>query len=138
MILLRVILLHIFTFQNVNMTDKEPTEECIGLGAALESFKESREIVEIINNLSSTLEDNNQHELAVERFRYVLDWYQEQPHLLDPFLEEFLRLMIENIKLDTESRLLHATTQLMTHLFKVRGPKVLLKYLSHEVVWRPS
>ena len=94
------------------MTDKEPTEECIGLGAALESFKESKEIVEIINNLSSTLEDNNQHELAVERFRYVLDWYQEQPHLLDPFLEEFLRLMIENIKLDTEARLLHATTQL--------------------------
>ena len=123
----------IFTFQNVNMTDKEPTEECIGLGAALESFKESKEIVEIIKNLSSTLEDNNQHELTVERFRYVLDWYQEQPHLLDPFLEEFLGLMIQNIKLDTEARLLHATTQLMTHLFKVRGPKVVVKYLPHEV-----
>ena len=105
------------------MSGQETTEECTGLGAALESFKESKEIVEIIQNLSSTLQDTNQHELAVERFRYVLDWYQEQPHLLDPFLEEFLRLMIENIKLDTETSLLHATTQLMTHLFKVRGPK---------------
>ena len=105
----------------------------MGLGAALESFKESEELVEIIKNLSSTLQDTNQHELAVERFRYVLDWYQEQPHLLDPFLEDFLRLMIGNVRLDTEASLMHATTQLMTHLFKVRGPKVVVKYLPHEV-----
>ena len=115
------------------MTGKETQEECVGLGAALESFKEYEELVEIIKNLSRSLQDTNQHELAVERFRYVLDWYQEQPHLLDPFLEDFLRLMIENVRLETEVGLMHATTQLMTHLFKVRGPKVVVKYLPHEV-----
>ena len=73
-------------------------DECIGLGAALESFKESDEICGIIQNLSETVNDDNKHELAVERFKYVLDWYQEQPHLLDPYLENILSLLIVNIR----------------------------------------
>ena len=49
-------------------------EECIGLGASLESFKESEEISTIVRNLNDTVHDLNKHELAVERFRYGLDW----------------------------------------------------------------
>jgi len=115
------------------MTTGDNDGECIGLGASLDSFKESDEIAEIINNLHDTVNDLNKHELAVERFRYVLDWYQEQPHLLDPHLERILNLMINNVKEDTEPKTLHATTQLMAHLFKVRGPKIVVKYLPHEV-----
>ena len=108
-------------------------EECIGLGASLDSFKESEEISRIINNLPETVFDDNKHELAVERFKYVLDWYQEQPHLLDPHLETILSLLIVNIRKETEPKILHATTQLMSHLFKVRGSKIVVKYLPHEV-----
>ena len=112
------------------MADQE--EECVGLGAALESFKESEEICGIIKNLGETVHDDNRHELAVERFKYVLDWYQEQPHLLDPFLENILSLLIVNIRKDVDTKLLHATTQLMSHLFKVQnifGKNIPFEYL---------
>ena len=108
-------------------------EECVGLGASLESFKESEEISKIIRDLKDTVYDENKHELTVERFRYVLDWYQEQPHLLDPHLEMLLNLMIQNVRKETEIKILHATTQLMSHLFKVRGSKIVVKFLPHEV-----
>ena len=107
--------------------------ECTGLGAARESFKEAEEVVGIIKGLEQTIKDSNKHELAVERFKYVLDWYQEQPHLLDPHLESLLGLLVDQIRGETSAPLLHATTQLMAHLFKVRGPKVVVRYLPHEV-----
>eukprot|EP00092_Neocalanus_flemingeri_P020394 GFUD01022092.1.p1 GENE.GFUD01022092.1~~GFUD01022092.1.p1 ORF type:complete len:1159 (+),score=370.35 GFUD01022092.1:112-3588(+) len=107
--------------------------ECTGLGAALESFKEAEEVVGIIKGMEETIKDTNKHELAVERFKYVLDWYQEQPHLLDPHLESLLGLLVDQIRGETSAPLLHATTQLMAHLFKVRGPKVVVRYLPHEV-----
>ena len=120
--------------ENIAMTAGDANdEECIGLGASLDSFKEAEEVTDIIKNLRNTIDDLNKHELAVERFKYVLDWYQEQPHLLDPYLEKLLNLMIQNVDKETESKLTHATTQLMAHLFKVRGPKIVVKYLPHEV-----
>ena len=107
--------------------------ECTGLGAALESFKEVNVVVGIIKGLEETIKDENKHELAVERFKYVLDWYQEQPHLLDPHLESLLGVLVDQIRGETSAPLLHATTQLMAHLFKVRGPKVVVGYLPHKV-----
>ena len=65
--------------------------ECTGLGAALESFREAEEVTGINKGMEETIKDNNKHELAVERFKYVLDWYQEQPHLLDPHLAQSAR-----------------------------------------------
>ena len=105
-----------------------------GLGASLESFKEYEEVYGIIRDLETTIKDANKHELAVERFKHVLDWYQEQPHLLDPHLEPLLNLLVEQIRREEgDSCLLHATAALAAHLFKVRGPKVVVKYLPHEV-----
>ena len=57
----------------------------------------------------------------MERFKYVLDWYQEQPHLLDPHLESLLGVLIDQIREETNAPLLHATAQLMAHLFKAES-----------------
>jgi len=111
----------------------EVEEEAGGLGASLERFNESEEVFGIIRDLGTTIEDKQLHEVAVERFRHVLDWYQEQPHLLDPHLEPLLGLLVDQIRRDAAGPLLHATATLTAHLFKVRGPKVVVKYLPHEV-----
>ena len=58
-------------------------------------------------------------------------------HLLDPHLETLLNLMIQNVRKEAEDKVLHATTQLMSHLFKVRGPKIVVKYLPPRV-WAAS
>ena len=115
------------------MVAEDMQEECVGLGASLESFNEFEEVVGIIRGMEDTIKDENKHELVVERFKYVLDWYQEQPHLLDPHLESLLGVLVEQIRGETNIQLLHATAQLMAHLFKVRGPKVVVRYLPHEV-----
>ena len=39
------------------------------------SFTEVKEVVCIIKWLEETIKDENKHELAVERFKYVLDCY---------------------------------------------------------------
>ena len=112
----------------------ETDGEAGGLGASLESFKEVEEVVGIIDDLVNTIKDEQEHEVAVERFKLVLDWYQEQPHLLDPHLERLLELLVVQIrKEEARAPLLHATATLAAHIFKVRGPKVVVKYLPHEV-----
>ena len=114
--------------------DLENDGEAGGLGASLESFKEVDEVVGIIQDLEDTIKDEQKHEVAVERFRLVLDWYQEQPHLLDPHLERLLELLVVQIRREEATApLLHATATLAAHIFKVRGPKVVVKYLPHEV-----
>ena len=115
-------------------TDLENDGEAGGLGASLESFKEVEEVTDIIQDLENTIKDRQKHEVAVERFRLVLDWYQEQPHLLDPHLECLLELLVVQIRREEATApLLHATATLAAHIFKVRGPKVVVKYLPHEV-----
>ena len=114
--------------------DLENDGEAGGLGASLESFKEVEEVAGIIQDLENTIKDQQKHEVAVERFRLVLDWYQEQPHLLDPHLERLLELLVLQIRREEATApLLHATATLAAHIFKVRGPKVVVKYLPHEV-----
>ena len=114
--------------------DLENDGEAGGLGASLESFKEVEEVAGIIQDLETTIKDEQKHEVAVERFRLVLDWYQEQPHLLDPHLERLLELLVVQIRREEATApLLHATATLAAHIFKVRGPKVVVKYLPHEV-----
>ena len=114
--------------------DLENEGEAGGLGASLESFKEVEEVAGIIQDLENTIKDEQKHEVAVERFRLVLDWYQEQPHLLDPHLERLLELLVVQIRREEATApLLHATATLAAHIFKVRGPKVVVKYLPHEV-----
>lgn len=108
--------------------------EGLGLGASLESFKEAEEVLAIVQELDTSVLDPRRHELAVERFKHVLDWYQEQPHLLDPHIEPLLRPLVELVRLEQEAAAtLHATAALVAHLFKVRGPKVVVKFLPHEV-----
>ena len=48
-------------------------------------------LVANIKGMDETTKDENKHELAVERFKYVLDWYQEKPHFSGKFNSIFLK-----------------------------------------------
>jgi tubulin-specific chaperone D len=53
----------------------------------------SREVDEVMAMISSVMEvsgEERRREQLLERWRYVLDLYQEQPHLLDPHLPAIL------------------------------------------------
>ncbi|XP_075230882.1 tubulin folding cofactor D [Lycorma delicatula] len=119
----------------VTLNDDEAVEN-IGLGCALESFSEWKEILSMINNLKEDQlsEDMRQSELANEKFKYILSQYKEQPHLLDPYLEQILNEIISVVRLsDSLIELKHRAFQYLFIIVNVRGYKVVVRHLPHEV-----
>ncbi|XP_007441977.1 tubulin-specific chaperone D-like, partial [Python bivittatus] len=72
--------------------------DVIAKGNILESFTESQETQELINHLRLAYEDLTLREKVLEKFKVIMDKYQEQPHLLDPHLEWMLNLLLDIIQ----------------------------------------
>ncbi|CAL1528267.1 unnamed protein product [Lymnaea stagnalis] len=99
-----------------------------------DTFAEADEIRSLIKNLNIIWEDTIAMEMAAERFRIIIDEYQEQPHLIDPFLEEFLIALLDIGKQPSTPR--PASKQAFFYLYlitKMRGFKQVVKLLPHEV-----
>ncbi|CAA9993823.1 unnamed protein product [Nesidiocoris tenuis] len=85
----------------IGVTGMEDISEvdAVGLGCSLERFNEWQEVYDIIDNLEP---NDGQHEAKIAnyekdyyRFRFIVDQYKEQPHLLDPYLEEIVSKIIK-------------------------------------------
>ncbi|XP_049557798.1 tubulin-specific chaperone D isoform X1 [Orcinus orca] len=102
--------------------------------ASLESFGESAETKELLGRLPAVLGDRAAREGALERFRVIMDKYQEQPHLLDPHLEWMMNLLLEFVQ-DKKSPadLVHLAFKFLYIITKVRGYKTFLRLFPHEV-----
>ncbi|KAM9750004.1 tubulin-specific chaperone D isoform 2-T2 [Dama dama] len=118
---------------------EDPVEDAaedaaLACGAALESFGESAETRELLGRLPAVLGDRSAREGALERFRVIMDKYQEQPHLLDPHLEWMLNLLLEFVQDKTSpADLVHLAFKFLYIISKVRGYKTFLRLFPHEV-----
>ncbi|KAK5650202.1 hypothetical protein RI129_001231 [Pyrocoelia pectoralis] len=110
-------------------------EEPFGLGCALEYFAEVDEVLKMIENLKSVVHDQQSvYERAYERYSFILGQYQEQPHLLDTHIEQLLDKFIMFIRDPSFSNeVKHVTFKYMFVLIKVRGYKIIVRHLPHEV-----
>ncbi|ORX57643.1 ARM repeat-containing protein [Hesseltinella vesiculosa] len=74
---------------------------------------------------------------AVKQLGVILDEYQEQSHLLDPYLEGFVQPVMANIRRDILKTLcIDALLPLFRFLYlltKTRGYKTVVKFMSHDV-----
>lgn len=66
-----------------------------------------------------------------------MDRYQEQPHLIDHHLEAMINVLLSQFR-DSNSKpeqviLKHLSLQFLRRLFKVRGPKEVVKRFPHEI-----
>jgi hypothetical protein len=114
--------------------DEVNPDENIGLGCALEMFSEYEEVINMIENLRTIYSSEMSVESAYERFMYILNQYQEQPHLLDPHLDSILDKVICIVRCgDSSTELKHATFKYLYFIMKVRGYKVVIRHLPHEV-----
>ena len=105
-----------------------------GLACALEYFAEYDEVLKLIGNLSNIYNDSKDVEINTEKFNFILDKYQEQPHLLDPYLDKMLNELIIIIKEKNNPENLKALAfRYIKHIMKVRGYKVVVRHLPHEV-----
>ncbi|XP_049869882.1 tubulin-specific chaperone D [Pectinophora gossypiella] len=115
--------------------DMNRDDDCdnIGLGCALEHFSEVEEVLNMIDNVK-TIYNTPAVEVEYEKLYGILKQYYEQPHLLDPHLDKILSRFLGLIK-DKESpmELKHATFNYMYQIIRIRGYKIVIRHLPHEV-----
>ncbi|CAG9134138.1 unnamed protein product [Plutella xylostella] len=119
----------------VGLVAEHLDEDCdnIGLGCALEHFAEVDEVLDMIDNLKN-IYDKPEIELQYDKLYNILKQYYEQPHLLDPHLEKILSKFLVLIKeADSPMQLKDAVFNYMYQIVRVRGYKVVVRHLPHEV-----
>lgn len=120
----------------VEKSDKmQADDENLGLGCALDNFSEVEEVLEMINNLQNIHNaELSVIERAYERYVYILDQYHEQPHLLDSHIDTLLHKLCALSRYDDNPiTLKHLAFKYMYVITKVRGYKVVVRHLPHEV-----
>ena len=116
------------------VVDDDSRDEIVGLGCALEMFSEHEEVINMIEELRSMYLSEALVEYAYQRFVYILNLYQEQPHLLDPHLDNILGKLISIVRCgESPIELKHASFKYIYVIMKVRGYKVAVTHLPHEV-----
>lgn len=120
---------------NNNMSDSlDDTSEGVGLGCCLVLFTEWKQILGLIDELPEIFRNDSHSEKSYEQFKYILTQYTEQPHLIDPYLCEILENILSIVRDTTKPSLLkHKTFRYLFLLVSVRGYKVVLRNLPHEV-----
>ncbi|XP_078610287.1 tubulin-specific chaperone D-like [Branchiostoma floridae x Branchiostoma japonicum] len=103
-------------------------------GSSLEYFEEAEEIVGLINSIPNVAGDLIPMEMALERFTFIVDKYQEQPHLIDPHLESILEQLLKMARDTTHPpKVMHLAFKFLYLVTKMRGYKVIVRQLPHEV-----
>lgn len=109
--------------------------DAVGLGCSLDRFVEWKEVLEIIGDLV-TLQtgDLRTYEKGYDRFKYIVNQYKEQPHLLDPYLEDIVTEIVGIVrKTDLPDEKMHQALKYFQLVTNVRGFKNIIQYLPHAV-----
>ncbi len=105
-------------------------------------FKEYATLIKLIESLPHNLKLLRDSEKSFEQFLFIVDTYQEQPHLIDPFLNEIFDKLINTIKQNMgdgtvcnkeKDAIINECFKYMHCLTKMRGFKKIVQYLPHEI-----
>ncbi|KAM8785563.1 tubulin-specific chaperone D isoform 3-T3 [Rhynchonycteris naso] len=111
-----------------------PEDGALSRGGVLEAFNDSAETRALLGRLQVEFKNRTFWESALQRFRVIMDKYQEQPHLLDPHLEWMMTLLLEIVQDETSpADLVHLAFKFLYIITKVRGYKTVLRLFPHEV-----
>ncbi|XP_036159520.1 tubulin-specific chaperone D isoform X2 [Myotis myotis] len=114
--------------------EDSPEDGAPARGGTFEAFGDSAETRALLGRLPEVLGDCAARESALQRFRVIMDKYQQQPHLLDPHLEWMMNLLLEIVQDKTSPvDLVHLAFKFLYIITKVRGYKTFLRLFPHEV-----
>ncbi|KHN88156.1 Tubulin-specific chaperone D [Toxocara canis] len=115
------------------------SEAAISTTPSLQAFADAhrKEIFSLICEIPSFASSPNLEEAKLERYRTVLNLYQEQPMLLDCCINDMITKLLSFVKLleDGQTKFDNVSKVAMlflSHLAKVRGYKHFLSLLPHE------
>ena len=116
------------------MDQSEDIEKGLTEGTMLDHFGEIDEVVDLISDIPNIVKTQTSKEMADEKLTEIIDKYLEQPHLIDPHLDNILQLLLKFIQdKTTPNDQLHCAFKYLYLVTKVRGPKVMVKKFPHEV-----
>ncbi|XP_068115882.1 tubulin-specific chaperone D-like [Hyperolius riggenbachi] len=98
--------------------EEDGSPEIVLSGNILGYFTESKQTQDLIVNLQMSCMEPVSREACAQRFKVIMDNYQEQPHLLDPHLGWMLELLLEIIQDKSSSPDLPPGLQIPLYHFK--------------------
>ncbi|XP_029636539.2 tubulin-specific chaperone D [Octopus sinensis] len=104
----------------------------------MEKFAEATVLKDMLDELKNVGEDIRAQEVALQNFKAIIDRYQLQPAVMDPYLEGYINQLMGYIKDPNSSKVLFRLS--FQHLYlisKMRSQKLLARYLPHEVTDLP-
>lgn len=116
--------------------DEDESMFPVGLGCALDMFREKDEVLALIKSLPTIYTNIRDVEKCYQDYQKILDQYQEQPHLLDRHIEELIDTCLSIARGCTPPEtkpLKHLSLKFLRQIFKVRGPKEVVKRMPHEI-----
>ncbi|XP_019950061.1 tubulin-specific chaperone D isoform X2 [Paralichthys olivaceus] len=100
----------------------------------LDGFSKKDETWALISSLPEVHGDMTSTEFTTQKFLVIMDGHQPQPHLLDPHLEWMLNMLLDFVRSEkSPSSLVHLSFKFLYIISKVRGYKVFMQLLPHEV-----
>ncbi|CAG7704511.1 unnamed protein product [Allacma fusca] len=99
-------------------------------------FLEKDEVLSLINSVEEVYGNPGDAERCYENYRKIIDRYQEQPHLLDRHLESLIDACLSIARKASSAQTLplkHLSLKFLRQIFKVRGPKEVVKRMPHEI-----
>uniref|UniRef100_A0A7N6A4E8 Tubulin-specific chaperone D n=1 Tax=Anabas testudineus TaxID=64144 RepID=A0A7N6A4E8_ANATE len=100
----------------------------------LGGFSESSETRALLSSLPEVHGAAATSESTTQRFLVIMNRYQEQPHLLDPHLEWMMDILLDFVRSEqSPPSLVHMSFRFLYIICKVRGHKIFLQLLPHEV-----
>ncbi len=127
-----------------NLGNEDVDDDCPNKKTHFYEFKEYDTVIRLVDNLTTNIKVLRNGEKSFEQFLFICDQYQEQPHLIDPFLLEIFEKLIEIVKkcirkdgtLNNEQendQIINECFKYMHCLAKMRGYKKIVQYLPHEI-----
>ena len=126
--------------------DDDDDSSCPNRKTHFYEFKEYKTIIRLIDTMRVNLKVLREGERAYEQFLFICDQYQEQPHLIDPFLPEIFEKLIDIVKktlksqkanevgdVNEDDQLINECFKYMHCLAKMRGYKRIVQHLPHEI-----
>ncbi|CAF0942097.1 unnamed protein product, partial [Brachionus calyciflorus] len=125
--------------EKINHVQNDDDESCCtNKKTHFYEFKEHDKVKKILSNLPLNITDMRNRERSYEQFLFICDTYQEQPHLIDPFLTEIIDTIINTVKREIQLKepsklIIDESFKYMHCLAKMRGYKRIVQYLPHEI-----
>ncbi|KAH8868717.1 Tubulin-specific chaperone D [Schistosoma japonicum] len=97
-------------------------------------FKHFDQIMKLISDIKLGISDLHKKESIEETFVLIFNFYQEQPHLLDPYLEKMISACLDIVRCPlTEPEVLHFAFRILYLMIKTRGYKAIIHLMPHTV-----